>query len=151
VMLRDIVERHSFSRVAAVRWVIRHCLRNPAGSFSVHRLHTDLRSQGLGIARDQVHAILDSLTDAFLLSEVRMATDSERRRNSNPRKIYPADQGLIKAFDTSGRTNLGHSLETVVLHELERRCTVAGYVKTEEGRRSAMVLLLDGVPTSWHL
>ena len=133
VMLRDIVERHSFSQVAAVRWVIRHCLRNPAGSFSVHRLHADLRSQGLGIARDQVHAILDSLTDAFLLSEVRMATDSERQRNSNPRKIYPADQGLIKAFDTSGRTNLGHSLETIVLHELERRCTVAGYVKTEEG------------------
>ena len=133
VMLRDIVERYSFSQVSAVRWVIRHCLRNPAGSFSVHRLHSDLKAQGLGTARDQVHAILDSLTDAFLLSEVRMATESERQRNSNPRKIYPADQGLIGAFETSGRTNLGHALETVVLHELERRSTVSGYVRTEGG------------------
>lgn len=133
VMLRDIVERHSFTQVAAVRWVIRHCLRNPAGAFSVHRLYSDLQSQGLGMARDQVHAILDSLTDAFLLSEVRMATESERQRNSNPRKIYPADQGLTKAFDTSGRTNLGHALETAVMHELERRTTVAGYVRAERG------------------
>jgi len=64
---------------------------------------------------------------------VSLATDSERKRNSNPRKIYPADPGLIKAFDASGRANLGHALETVVLNELERRGAEVGYVKTDEG------------------
>ena len=73
------------------------------------------------------------LTDAFLLSTVPLATDSERKRNSNPRKIYPADPGLIPAFDASGRANLGHSLETAVLNELERRRAEAGYVKTADG------------------
>ena len=38
---------------------------------------------------------------------VPLATESERRRNSNPRKLYPADPGLIRAFDISGRSNLG--------------------------------------------
>lgn len=133
VLFRDVIERYGISQVAALRWVVRHCLRNPAGSFSVHRLHQDLKSQGLGVARDLVHAMLDHLTDAFLVSAVWLATDSERQRNSNPRKIYPADPGLIRAFDASGRANLGHALETVVLNELERRGAEIGYVKTADG------------------
>jgi predicted AAA+ superfamily ATPase len=64
---------------------------------------------------------------------VPLATDSERRRHSNPRKLYPADPGLIRAFDASGRSNLGHALETVVLTKLERRHADAGYVKTHDG------------------
>jgi predicted AAA+ superfamily ATPase len=131
VLFRDVVERYGISQVVALRWVVRHCLRNPAGSFSVHRLHEDLKSQELGVARDPVHAMLGHLTDAFLVSTVWLATDSERQRNSNSRKIYPADPGLIRAFDASGRANLGHALETVVLNELERRGADVGYVKTE--------------------
>ena len=133
VLFRDVVERYDLSQVAALRWLVRHCLRSPAGSFSVHRLHQDLKAQGHGVARDLVHAMLGHLTDAFLLSAVSLATESERKRNSNPRKVYPADPGLIKAFDASGRANLGHALETAVLNELERRGAEVGYVKTDEG------------------
>ena len=133
VLFRDVVERFEVSQVTALRWLVRQCLRNPAGSFSVHRLTQDLKSQGHGVARDAVNAMLGHLTDAFLLSTVPIATDSERQRNSNPRKIYPADPGLIPAFDASGRANLGHSLETAVLNELERRRAEVGYVKTAEG------------------
>jgi hypothetical protein len=133
VLFRDVVERFAVSQVAALRWIVRHCLRNPAGSFSVHRLTHDLKSQGHGVARDAVHTMLGHLTDAFLLSEVPLATESERKRNSNPRKIYPVDPGLIPAFDASKRTNVGHALETVVLNELERRNVSTGYVKTTEG------------------
>lgn len=133
VLFRDVVERYAVSQVAALRWLVRQCLRNPAGSFSVHRLHQDLKSQGHGVAKDAVHAMLGHLLDAFLLSAVPLATDSERQRNSNPRKLYPADPGLIKAFDASGRTNQGHALETVVLNELERRGADVGYVKTIDG------------------
>ena len=78
------------------------------------------------MARDAVNAMLGHLVDAFLLSAVPVATDSERQRNSNPRKIYPADPGLIPAFDASGRANLGHSLETAVLNELDRRRAETG-------------------------
>jgi hypothetical protein len=133
VLFRDVVERYRVSQVAALRWLVRHCLRNPAGSFSIHRLHQDLKAQGLGVARELVHALLGHLTDAFLLSAVSLATDSERQRNSNPRKVYPADPGLIRAFDASGRSNLGHALETAVLNELERRGAEVGWVKTDEG------------------
>jgi hypothetical protein len=133
VLFRDVVERYGVTQVAALRWLVRQCLRNPAGRFSVHRLHRDLQSQGLAVAREAVHTLLDHLIDAFLLSAVPLATDSERKRNSNPRKIYPADPGLVKAFDASRRTNVGHALETVVFNELERRRAEVGYVKTDGG------------------
>lgn len=133
VLFRDVVERHGISQVAALRWVVRQCLRNPAGSLSVHRLHQDLRSQGHSVGKDAVHAMLGHLLDAFLISAVSLATESERQRNSNPRKIYPADPGLIGAFDATGRSNIGHALETAVLHELERRRAEIGYAKCGDG------------------
>ncbi|MFO7694110.1 MAG: hypothetical protein R6V57_13560, partial [Vicinamibacterales bacterium] len=113
VLFRDVVERHGVRQVAALRWVLRHCLRNPGGMTSGHRLYGDLTSQGLGIAKDAVYLMLDHLLDAFVISAVPLATESERRRNSNPRKIYPADMGLIAAFDTARRSNnVGQALET---------------------------------------
>jgi predicted AAA+ superfamily ATPase len=133
VLFRDVVERYGVSQVAALRWLVRQCLRNPAGAFSVHRLHRDLKAQGHGVAKDAVHAMFGHLLDAFLISAVPLATDSERRRNSNPRKVYPVDPGLIGAFDAAGRANLGHALETVVANELGRRKAQVAYVKTGEG------------------
>lgn len=133
VLFRDVVERHAVSQIAALRWIVRQCLRNPAGSFSVHRLHLDLKAQGLGVAKDFVHAVIGHLEDAFLIRTVALATDSERRRNSNPRKVYPADTALIEAFDRSGRSNLGHALETAVLHQLDRRKAEVGYLRTSGG------------------
>lgn len=133
VLFRDVVERRGVTQVAALRWLTRQCLKNPTGSFSVHRLHQDLKAQGLGVAKDALHAMVGHLEDAFLLRCVPLATESERRRNSNPRKIYPVDTGMIGAFDRTGRSNVGHALETVVLHELDRRQTEVGYVRTGTG------------------
>lgn len=133
VLFRDVIERHAVSQVAALRWIIRHALRNPCGSFSVGRLYTDLRSQGHSVAKDTVHALLDYLIDAFVIAAVPVATESERRRNTNPRKVYPADPGLIDAFDVSGRSNRGHALETVIFNELLRRGAEVSYVKSADG------------------
>ena len=133
VLFRDIVERHGVTQVAALRWLTRQCLRNPAGAFSVHRLAQDLKAQGLGLAKDALHAMVGHLEDAFLIRGVALATDSERRRNSNPRKFYPVDTGLVRAFDAGGRPNTGHALETAVLHELDRRKADVGYVRTPAG------------------
>jgi uncharacterized protein len=133
VMFRDVVERHGITQVAALRWLIRHCLRNPAGLLSVHGLVNDLRSQGHAIGKDTVHALLAHLQDAFLFAAVPVATESLRRQNSNPRKIFPADHGLIAAFDASGRSNLGHQLEVMVHTELRRRRADLAYVRNDDG------------------
>ena len=133
VLLRDVIERHEVTHPVALRWLTRHLLANAAGAFSVSKLHGDLKSQGLLVAKDTLHAYLAHLEDAFLVRTLPVATGSERRRMVNPRKAYPIDPGLIPLFDRAGRENLGHALETCVMLELERRGADLGYVRTAEG------------------
>jgi predicted AAA+ superfamily ATPase len=146
VILRDVVERYQVSQVAALRWIGRMCLRNPTALLSAHALYRDLKSQGYAVSKGTVHALLGYLMDAFLLTLVPLATESERRRNANPRKVYPADPGLIRAFDASGRANVGHALETAVLNSLMAKGAEVGYVKTDEGFEVDFLARIPGEP-----
>lgn len=134
VLLRDVIERHAVSHPVALRWMVRQLLGNPAGAFSVNKFYGDLKSQGIAVAKDTLHSYLAHLEDAFLLRTLSIATDSERRRMVNPRKAYPIDPGLIPVFDRSAKANLGHTLETCVLLELDRRGAEVSYVHTPDGR-----------------
>jgi predicted AAA+ superfamily ATPase len=50
-ILRDVIERHSVSNPAALRWLQRHLLGNPAAPFSVQKFFDALKSQGLPVGR----------------------------------------------------------------------------------------------------
>ncbi len=132
-IFRDVVERHSVSNVAGLRWLVRHLLRSPASLFSVEKFYAALRSQGYAISKDTVHALVGYLEDCFLIRILSMESSSERQRMVNPRKVYPIDTGLISIFDQSGKENIGHALESAVLIELERRRYSVTYVKTKSG------------------
>jgi predicted AAA+ superfamily ATPase len=132
-ILRDVIERHGVSNPAALRWLQRHLLGNPAGTFSVQKFFDTLKSQGLPVGKNTLHDYLAHLEDAFLVSTVSLHTASERQRMVNPRKAYPIDPGLISLYERTGRANLGHALETVVLLELERRGCETDYVRTRDG------------------
>ena len=101
--------------------------------FSVEKFYASLKSQGLRTSKDSLHDYLSHLEDCFLVRTVSLETASERQRMVNPRKAYPVDPGLIPVFDRTGRANLGHALETVVLIELERRRMDVTYVRTPRG------------------
>jgi hypothetical protein len=132
-LLRDILERHAVGQPQVVRWMTRQLLGNAAGLFSINKFYNDLKSANVRIAKDTLHDYLGYLEDAFLVRTLSIATDSERRRMVNPRKVYPIDPGLIPVFDRSGRANLGHALETCVALELERRGAQLSYVRTKDG------------------
>lgn len=133
VVLRDVIERHAVSNPLALRWIERQLLANPGGAFSVKKHHDTLRSQGISVGKDTLHAYLAYLEDAFLVRTVSMHSASERQRMVNPRKAYPVDPGLIALFERTGRSHRGRALETAVLLELERRSYEVAYVRTVEG------------------
>lgn len=132
-LIRDVMERHHVGKVTALRWLVRHLLGNAACLFSVEKFYAALRSQGLRTSKDSLHDYLGYLTDCFLIRTTWLESGSERQRMVNPRKAYPVDPGLIPVFDRTGRANVGHALETVVLAELERRRTEVTYVRTPQG------------------
>lgn len=133
VLLRDIVERHNITQPLVLRWMVRQLLGNAAGIFSINKFYTDLKSQGVAVAKDTLHSYLAFLEDTFLLQTVTVASDSERRRRVNPRKCYPIDTGLIPVFDRSGKANLGHALETGIYIELLRKGAEISYLRTTNG------------------
>ncbi len=133
VLLRDVVERHNLSQPQVLHWMVRQLLGNAAGAFSINKFHADLKSRGVAVGKDTLHSYLAHLEDAFLIINLDLATDSERRRQVNPRKVYPVDTGLMALFDKSGKANVGHALETVVLHELQRCGIQVNYVRTAAG------------------
>ena len=133
VVLRDVIDRHGVTNPLALRWLQRQLLANPGGGFSVKKQYDTLRSQGVRVGKDTLHAYLGYLEDAFLVRTVSLHATSERQRMVNPRKAYPVDPGLISLFAQSGRSYQGHALETTVLLELERRGWEVSYVRTEEG------------------
>ncbi len=132
-ILRDVIERHGVTNTAALRWLLRHLLGNPASAFSVEKFYHALQSQGLAVGKNTLHEYLAHLEDAFLVRTVALHTASERQRMVNPRKAYPVDPGLIPVYERTGRANLGRALETAVLVELERRGCEVAYVRTDEG------------------
>lgn len=133
LLLRDVIERHLVSNTTALRWLVRRLLSSPVGLFSVSRCFADLKSQGIAVSREHLYDFLAHLEDAFLLHALPVATDSEKRRQVNPRKIYPADAALIPVFDRSAKANIGHALESTVFIELQRRQCDTAYVKTADG------------------
>ena len=132
-VLRDIIERHGISNPIALRWLQRHLLGNPAAPFSIQKFYNALKSQGLAVSKDSLHAFLAHFEDAFLIHTTSLFTASERQRMVNPRKAYPIDPGLIPIYERLGRGNLGHALETAVLIELLRRGCEVHYFRTLQG------------------
>lgn len=133
VLLRDIVERHNLSQPQVLRWLVQHLLGNAAGAFSINKFHADLKSRGVAVGKDSLHHMLAHLQDSFLLHSIALCSDSVRRRQVNPRKVYPVDTGLMALFELSGKPNTGHALETAVLHHLLRQGASVSYVHTPSG------------------
>lgn len=129
-MMRDVLERHQVVNVVGLRWMVRHLLGNAGALFSAEKFYQSMKSQGIAIGKETVHELLSHLEDCFLVRTLWVDTKSERRRMVNPRKAYPVDPGLIPIYDLSGSANLGHSLETAVMLELERRRWALSYVRT---------------------
>jgi len=69
-ILRDVIERHAVSNPVPLRWLQRHLLASPATPFSVQKLYDALRSQGIGVGKDTLHAFLSYLEDSFLIRVV---------------------------------------------------------------------------------
>ncbi len=133
VLLRDVIERHNVSQPRVLRWLVQQLLGNTAGGFSINKFFNDLKSRGVAVGKERLHEYLAHLEDTFLVTSICVATDSERRRQVNPRKIYPVDTGLMALFDACDKPNTGHALETIVLHECLRRGAQVAYVRTASG------------------
>ncbi|MBC7230290.1 MAG: hypothetical protein H5T74_07865 [Actinobacteria bacterium] len=90
------------SNTLALRYFVRQLLGNPAGSFSINKFDNDLKTQGIPVAKDTLHAYLGYLEDAFLLRTISLESGSERRRMVNRFPAVDGDHAQKK--EAPGRT-----------------------------------------------
>lgn len=132
VILRDVIERYVVKNIQVLRMMSRQLLANPATLFSINKFYNNLRSQGISCTKSILYDYLDYLADAFLVFPVPIFSYSQRVQQTNPKKMYLIDTGLMNAFSHEPEQNLGHLLENFVYIELLRRGSSIAYYHTKE-------------------
>jgi len=133
ILLRDVVERHDAPHPQAVADLAARLISNAGALYSLNRLQEYLRSVGHGLTKDFVHNCVQWFEDAFFLFSVRMYTPSLARQNTNPKKIYCVDHGMLPSLNPSILANRGHILENMVFSHLRRNTQEIYYYKTNAG------------------
>jgi len=134
VLFRDLIERHDISHPRAVSDLAHRLIDNTASLYSVNALTGYLKSMGHKSPKSAVSDYLNWFEDAYFFFTVRVFDASLARSNTNPKKIYCIDHGLIQSASSGILTNSGHLLENMVFLVLRRQFNPVYYYKTADGR-----------------
>jgi uncharacterized protein len=132
VIMRDVIERHGITNIVLIKYLIKFLLKNIGGSFSVHKFFNDLKAQGLSGAKTTLYDYLSYIEEAYLVFTVPLYSESVRKTQTNPRKIYAVDPGLVTAYSFGFSENYGHLFENLVFLDLKRRGYKIYYYLTKE-------------------
>lgn len=149
VVFRDIVERYKITNVSLVRYMIKTLIKNVGSRFSINKFFNDLKSQSFVVSKTTLHKYLGYIEDAYLVFSVPLHAESLRKVQTNPRKIYAIDTGLVNAYTMGFAKNLGHQFENLVYLDLRRRGHTIHYYLTKT-RREVDFVTLDP-QGNWHL
>ncbi len=129
-IFRDIVERHEIKNPTIVKYMISTMVYNAGKPFTVHKFYNDLKSQGYQIGKDALYNYADFIEDAYLAFSVSIYDKSIRKVQTNPKKIYAIDPGLIRSLTLDNNNDLGSLFENVVYLDLRRRGCIINYYLT---------------------
>lgn len=133
VVFRDIIERYKITNTALVKYLIKVLIKNVSSPFSAHKLYRDLTSQGFKAAKDTIYQYMEYIEDAFLAFSVPIFSESLRKMQVNPKKIYIVDNGLVHANRIGISDAKGNLFENQVYLDLRREGAEVFYYLTEDG------------------
>lgn len=132
VIYRDIVERFEIKNIALLKYMIIFLLQNSAALFSVNKFYNDVKSQGYQTSKDTLHDYLHFIEDAFLSFNVTLYDRSIRKTNTNPKKIYAIDPGIMNAVILRKQRDFGKLFENIIYLELRRKEYKVNYYLTKD-------------------
>ncbi|OGT25634.1 MAG: hypothetical protein A3I77_04985 [Gammaproteobacteria bacterium RIFCSPLOWO2_02_FULL_42_14] len=131
-LYRDIVERHGVKHVALLKYLIFFIIQNSGSSFSIHKFYHDVKTQGYKITKDILYEYVRYIEDAYLAFSVGLYDRSIRKIQTNPKKMYAIDTGLICALTLNTQFDFGKLFENVVYVDLKRQGYQVNYYLTKE-------------------
>lgn len=130
---RDMIERHQITNVTLLKQLIKVIIQNSGTLFSIHKCYKDFKSLGLRVGKDTLHEYLGYIEDCYLAFTVPLYSRSLRKQQSNPKKIYVGDTGLVCANAFDAKDDWGRLFETLVYVDLRRKHEGIFYYRTVEG------------------
>ena len=132
VIYRDIVERHDIKNPTLIKYMIMSMMHNVGKPFTINKFYNDLKSQGYKLTKDALYDYANYIEDAYLLFSVPMYAKSIRKVQTNPKKIYAIDTGLVRALTLEPEMNQGRLFENLIYLDLRRKGYLIYYYLTAE-------------------
>lgn len=133
VFYRDLVERYRVKNTELLRQWLSMLMANIAALVSYRKAENDFRSRGIRTSSSTLVQFARYVEDIFFGFMVEMYSESERKRQVNPKKFYFIDHGLHNYLSLSFSENRGRVLENIVFLELRRRGEKVFYHQTAKG------------------
>jgi predicted AAA+ superfamily ATPase len=127
---KDVVDRYRLTNSHMVKKFLVYCLRQPASLLSVSKMFNTFKSIGESIGKNSLYEYLSYFEDAYALFAVPIFNFSETIRQSNPKKIYAGDPGLVSAYSVKPEFEKAARLETAVFNHLRRESKDIFYYRT---------------------
>jgi predicted AAA+ superfamily ATPase len=132
VIYRDIIERHDIKNPTLIKYMILSMVHNVGRPFAVNKFYNDLKSQGYQIGKDILYEYADHIEDAYLAFPVAIYDKSIRKIQTNPKKLYAIDSGMIRALTLDYENDLGRLFENIIYLDLKRLgLTINTYLTSE--------------------
>lgn len=132
VLFRDIIERHDVKNPILIKYMILSMLRSVGRPFSIHKFYNDAKSQGYQMGKDILYEYAGYIEDAYLAFFVPLYDQSIRKAQTNPKKLYAIDPGMVRALSLDYESDWGRLFENIVYLDLKRLgCTVHYYLTAE--------------------
>ncbi|NGX34611.1 MAG: hypothetical protein K1060chlam1_00964 [Candidatus Anoxychlamydiales bacterium] len=132
VLLRDIIERHKIKNSSLVKYMILSMIHNVSNPFTINKFYNELKSKGYKTSKDILYEYADYIEDAYLAFSVPIFDKSIRKAQTNPKKIYAIDPGIVRAVTLNYDGDLGKLFENVIYLDLRRLGCKINYYLTSE-------------------
>ncbi len=145
VIYRDIIERYGIKNPSLLKYMILSMIQNVGTAFSINKFYNDSKSQGYQIGKDILYEFADHIEDAYLAFSIGIYDKSIRKVQTNPKKIYAIDPGLVRAITLDIDSNRGKLFENVIFLDLKRLdCKISYYLTSDRYEVDFLIQTPDG-------
>lgn len=119
IIYRDIADRYSIRNTHVLKLLINHCVRNFAGTFSIHKFYNQLKSLQIKTSKDTLYQYITYLEEALFVFQLPKKLYSYSKQEKELKKLYVCDLSYGNLFKNSADT--GKLFENMIFLELYRK------------------------------
>lgn len=133
LLYRDVIERHNPRNPHAIRLLLDLALEGTAAPRTFTKTASRLKSNGIPASPGDVGEYFSWLEDCYAVWLIPVLSESQHRKNTNPKKTYCVDNGFVSATTTGLSEKTGTLLENLVFQGLRRKTKDIYYFKSKAG------------------